>query len=1094
MQGYYRWPTIHGDTLVFGSEDDLWSVPACGGIARRLTANLAVVTQPFFSPDGLWLAFSGREEGPLEVYVMPSRGGPIRRLTYLGASSTAMGWTPDGLRVLFSSDARQPFAGPGAVMSVAPEGGSPRVEPYGLAVSITFGPGGGVAIGRHSNDPARWKRYRGGTAGDIWVDPEGSGDFRPLVRLKANMARPMWIGDRIFFLSDHEGVGNIYSCLPDGAGLRRHTDLVEYYARFPSTDGRRIVFHAGGDLHVLDPSSDEVRRVEVEYPSPRVQRQRKYVPAARHLQGYTLHPEGHSLAITARGKCTVMGNWEGPAVALSDAVGAGDPAVRYRCAEWLSDGKRLVVMADRGGEDALEVHTPGAWAELRRFGDLDLGRVYALRASPTSDHVALWNNRRELVLVDLETGTASVIERNEWGDLGGAVWSADGQWVAYHAGIARYRTAIKLWNRDTRVVTVATDPVLTDRSPCFDPEGKYLYFVGTRDLDPVYDNLHFDLGFPNGQRPFLITLRKDLRSPFMPMPEPLAKTPPKDVANAPDAAAGNGEAETAASKKPPEPVAIELEGITERVVGFPVPEGIVAQIAAVKGKCLFLAFAAEGALHRNWSDTDTPPKGRLDCYDFEQRSCETLLTGISDFELGRDGATMVCRARDRLRVLKAGVKPDEKVASEPAGRKSGWVDLARPRLLVDPAAEWRQMAREAWRLQREYFWTPDMSSVDWDAVWARYSPLVERVGTRGEFSDLMWEMQGELGTSHAYEFGGDHRTEPSYPQGFLGADLDWDADAQAYRVSRIVQGAPGEPDSFSPLRLPGVMIAAGDLITAVNGRTLDETIAPQQALMNLAGAEVALTVRQGDETRTVSTRSLKSEFPVRYREWVESNRSKVHEATGGRVGYVHIPDMGAYGYAEFHRLYLAEAAYDALIVDVRFNRGGHVSQLLLEKLARKRVGYDVPRWGQPDPYPSHSVAGPMVMLTNQFAGSDGDIVSHCFKLMGLGPLIGTRTWGGVVGIGPHNPLADGGMTTQPEYSFWFKDVGWGVENYGTDPDIEVHMRPQDYAACTDPQLDRGIEVVSDLLERNPVVKPAFDARPVLSLPRSLPARREADAA
>lgn len=1080
MHGYYRWPTIHGDTIVFGSEDDLWTVNVNGGIARRLTANLAIVTQPFHSPDGSLLAFSGREEGHLEAYVMQADGGALRRLTYLGASSTVMGWSRDGSGVLFSSDAWQPFRREGAVLSVGLDGGLPRREPYGLAVSITFGPNSGVALGRHSNDPARWKRYRGGTAGDLWVDATGSGEFRPLVELPGNMARPMWIGNRIYFLSDHEGVGNIYSCTPKGLDVQRHTDLVDYYARFPNSDGRRIVFHAGGDLYVLDPANDGVTKVPVEYRSPRVQRQRKFAAASQHLQAYALHPQGHSLMLTVRGKCAVMGNWEGAVTPVADPS-EGEAGVRYRCAEWLRDGKRVAAMVDRNGEETLEVHEPGAGSAMRQYAGLDLGRVYALRASPTSDHLAICNNRRELLCLDLVTGHATTVERNEWADLGGAVWSPDGQWLAYHAGISRYRSAIKLWNKNTGAVTQATEPILRDTSPCFDPEGKYLYFIGQRDLNPVYDNLHFDLGFPRGQRPFLITLRKDTRSPFMPLPEPLKKGAGDTGGAKPTEAAEGG----ADEEKAPEPVTIDLEGIAERIVNFPVSEGIVSQLASVKGKLLYVKFPVQGALGNNWANTDTPPKGTLQCYDFEQRSEETLVGGISDLEVCADGSTMVYRVRDRLRVVKAGEKPDEKVASESPGRKSGWIDLARVRVAVDPGAEWRQMAREAWRLQRDYFWTPDMSSVDWNAVWERYEPLLDRVATRGEFSDLMWEMQGELGTSHAYEFGGDYRPEPAYHQGFLGADFSWQADVGGYRIERIIQGAPGEPDAFSPLRAPGVMAEAGDVLLAINGRRLGEDLTPQQALLNQAGCEVTLTLRRGDEDRVVTTRALRSESAARYREWVELNRHKVREATGGRVGYVHIPDMGAAGYAEFHRLFLAESEADALVVDVRFNGGGHVSQLLLEKLARKRIGYDVPRWGKPEPYPNHSVAGPIVMLTNQFAGSDGDIVSHCFKLMGLGPLIGTRTWGGVVGIGPHNPLADGGMTTQPEYSFWFTDVGWGVENYGTDPDIEVQMRPQDYAAGRDPQLEAAIAEVVRLLDEHPPAKPDFRDRPSRALPTSL---------
>lgn len=1079
MQGYYRWPTVHGSTIVFGSEDDLWSVPLDGGEARRLTANLAITTQPFFSPDGSLLAFSAREEGHLEVYVMSGEGGPMRRLTYLGTSSTVIGWSPDGTRVFFTSDARQPFSGIGAVMSQGLDETMPREEPYGLAVSITFGPQGGVAIGRHSNDPARWKRYRGGTAGDIWIDPDGGGEFRPLIRLSGNMARPMWIGERVYFLSDHEGIGNIYSCLPDGTDVRRHTNFADFYVRYPATDGRSIVFHAGGDLYVLDVASDAVRKVEVEYHSPRVQRQRRFVEASRYLEGYAIHPKGGSLAITARGKCAAMGNWEGPVTPVSSGDPETETGARYRCAAWLRDGKRVVAVVDRGGEERLEIHEPGTPASYRRFSDLELGRIYGVTPSPTADAVMVWNNRRELWHVELEDGNARLVDRNEWGRLGGAEWAPDGGWVAYHAGISHYRTAIKLWNVQDGTIHQVTDPVLDDASPCFDPDGKYLFFIGKRDLNPVYDNLHFDLGFPRGQRPFLVTLRKDVRSPFAPLPE--EGEPSGDE---PDAAKEARPSD--AEKMPPSPVVIDLDGIQERVVGFPVPEGIVAQIRPLKGKLLFLTFPVEGALEKDWLHADGAPKGVLHVYDLKERSLETLVSGVSDFDVSQDRTMMVYRVRDRLRVVKAGVKPEEKPGADEPGRKSGWINLGRMRVEVVPGSEWRQMAREAWRLQKEYFWTPDMSGVDWDGVWNRYEPLLDRIGSRSEFSDLIWEMQGELGTSHAYEFGGDYRPEPAYHQGFLGADYQWDEDAQGYRVARIVEGTPGDEGATSPLRAPGVLVETGDVLVAINGNPLRKDWTPQQALVNQAGCEVTLTIRRGDEVRNVVTRALRSEFPARYREWVERNRRRVHEVSGGRVGYVHIPDMMAPGYSEFHRLFLSESEKDALIVDVRFNRGGHVSQLILEKLARKRVGYDVPRWGQPEPYPSHAVGGPLVMITNQFAGSDGDIVSHCFKLMGLGPLIGTRTWGGVIGIGPHNPLADGGMTTQPEYSFWFKDVGWGVENYGTDPDIEVHITPQDYAAGRDPQLDRALSEIMTLLEQNPPLRPDLENRPKLPLPRTLP--------
>jgi len=396
------------------------------------------------------------------------------------------------------------------------------------------------------------------------------------------------------------------------------------------------------------------------------------------------------------------------------------------------------------------------------------------------------------------------------------------------------------------------------------------------------------------------------------------------------------------------------------------------------------------------------------------------------------------------------------------------------------------MFREAWRLQREHFWVEDMSGLNWDAIYDRYLPLVDRVTTRSELSDLLWELQGELGTSHAYEFGGEYRAGPRYRQGFLGADFERDADG-AYRIAALAGGDPWDQEATSALTRPGVDVRPGDALLAVNGQPVGGDVTPGERLVNLAEQEVLLTVRRGDEApRTVAVRALADERTARYRDWVDAKRRAVHEATGGRVGYVHIPDMGPRGYAEFHRGYLREYDHEALIVDVRFNGGGHVSGLLLQKLARRRMGYDFPRWEAPEPYPAESPRGPLVCLTNEQAGSDGDIFSHTFKLLKLGPLLGKRTWGGVIGINGRHSLADGTVTTQPEYSFFFDDVGWRVENYGTDPDIEVENAPQDYARGADPQLERSIAVALQLLVERPAHAPRPTERPRFAPPKLAP--------
>jgi len=1071
---YLRFPTLHGDSIVFVSDDDLWRVSASGGIARRLTAGLSEPSSPCFSPDGRWLAFVSRDEQHPEVWLMSSDGGEARRMTWLGPDVIVRGWTPEG-HILFVSTYGQPFFRNYRAYTLDPAGGIPQLLSLGQVNHLAFGPGTRRLIGRNTVDPARWKRYRGGTAGHLWIDAEGAGTYRRMSELRGNITSPMWIGDRVWYLSDADGVGNLHSCRPDGGDLRRHTDHDDYYARNASTDGRRITYQCGADLWLFDPASDRAKRIDFALPSHRTQAARKFVPAGDQLGWISVHPRGHSVAVDARGKLFSFALWEGAVTQHGD-----DYAGRLRLGQWLDDGSTLVVIGDGSGEERVEVFADGASRTLA----WDVGHVVAMRASPRGKRIAIANQRNEVMIGDLDSGALTMIDRSETGRSDDLAWSPDGAWLAYSYWTSLRHCAIKLHDVAGARSVLVTEPEFRDYAPAFDPDGRYLYFLSLRTFDPVYDSVQFELSFPRAARPYLVALQAGGAPPFDPLPKGL---------NADDAIA---RAEKAAKiAQAPAQIRVDLDGIERRVAAFPVAENRFGQIAGVAGdKVIWSVLPIVGA-HGRGGHKEGP--GRLEAFDFATLRAETLVERADRFAIGADHITLLVRDAKRLRAIAANRPTDmpreAPPASEAPSRKSGWIDLDRIRVSVEPRKEWRQMLREVWRLQRDQFWVADMSGIDWDAVYRHYEPLLERVTTRAELSDLIWEMQGELGTSHAYEMGGDHRRPPQVALGYLAADLRFAGDDAGYEITRIVCGDAWDALADSPLNAVGVEAKPGERIVAVNGQRTSRERPPESLLVHQAGTKVELALAAGrgngahpNTQRKVLVTTLSDEIPARYREWVEKNRAWVHTQSKGRVGYLHLPDMMSAGFAEFHRYFAGECDRDGLIIDVRYNRGGHVSQLLLEKVARKRIGSRFSRWELPAPYPDEAVNGPVVALANEHAGSDGDIFSHCFKLMGIGPLVGTRTWGGVVGIWPRHTLVDGTQTTQPEYGFWFNDVGWGVENYGTDPQIEVDNAPQDAAAGHDRQLETALSTVVELIERSSARKPSFDKRPNLKRSRLPP--------
>ncbi|WP_461010293.1 S41 family peptidase [Streptomyces capparidis] len=1060
---YLRFPHLHGDLVTFTAEDDVWIAPLDGGRAWRVSADNMPVSHPRFSPDGTWIAWTSTRDGAPEVHVAPVDGGPSRRLTHWGVYQTSVrGWvSPD--EVLAVSAAGEASGRRTWARAVPLDGGPARRLPYGPVGGVAFGSDGGTLLlsAAMNREAAYWKRYRGGAAGKLWIDREGTGEFtRVHAALDGNIEAPLWVGDRIAFLSDHEGTGALYSSLPDGSDLRRHTPVeTGFYARHATTDGSRVVYASAGELWLLEDLADaEPRRLDPRTGGSRVDLQPYPVRPGRHLGSAAPGHTGRGSAVEVRGTIHWITHREGPARALSDT-----PGVRARMPRVLGEREQVVWVTDAEGEDALEFApitgtAPGT--APRRLAAGRLGRVHELTASPDGRRVAVASDDGRVLLVETETGEVREVARSEHGDADGLTFSPDSGWLAWsHPGPAPL-AQIKLANTADLSVVDATPLRFNDFSPAFTADGKHLAFLSERSFDPVYDTHVFDLSFPAGCRPHLITLAATTPSPFGPQRHgrPAAGSGKDDEGHDTDRAHGDGE--------PAPATRVDLEGLADRIVPFPVEADRYSHLSAAKDGVVWLCHPLTGVLGANLATPESEPPGpTLEAFDLSTHKLEELADDVDAYAVTGDGTRVLLRQDGKLRVV-----PADRKASDADDKVT--VDLSRIRVVVDPAKEWRQMFDETGRLMRDNFWRPDLGGVDWDGVLTRYRPLLDRVSTHDDLVDLLWEVHGELGTSHAYVSPPGGRGGGMWAQGLLGADLERDGDGR-WRVKRILPSESSDPHARSPLAAPGVAVRPGDAILAVDGRPVDPATGPGPLLVGTAGKPVELTVAPaaGGDPRHVVVVPIPDEEPLRYHDWVADRRAYVHERSGGRLGYLHVPDMVGSGWAQLHRDLRVEVVREGLVVDVRENRGGHTSQLVIEKLARKIVGWDVPRGMRPFSYPLDAPRGPIVAVANEFSGSDGDMVNAAVQALGIGPVVGVRTWGGVIGIDSRYRLVDGTLVTQPKYATWLEGYGWDVENHGVDPDVEVVCTPQDHAAGRDPQLDEAVRVALRALAERPAAAP-----------------------
>ncbi|MEU2559272.1 S41 family peptidase [Streptomyces longispororuber] len=1086
-QAYLRFPHLSGDRLCFVAEDDLWVAPLApgpGDRAWRVTADRTKLGHPRFSPDGRHIAYTSWRSLDPEIHLAPVAGGPARRLTYWGSADTRVcGWTPDG-HILAVSSHGQPFSHFCWAYSVPTDGSPGGQLPWGPVHDIAVADLDGerrtlLLTGKPPHEPAAWKRYRGGATGRLWLQCE-----RLLDDLGGHLDTPMFVSGRIAFLSDHEGVGNLYSCRPDGTDLRRHTDHDAFYARHAAGDGSRVVYQCAGEIWLVDDLGRDAvpRRVPVALGGPRAGRRTYQVPAAHHVDGLSVDTTGRASAVVVRGSLYWLTHRDGPARTIADT-----PGVRVRLPEMLGTGGQVAYVTDAEGEDAVEIaHLPRASGDRppRRLAAGKLGRVLELVSDPDGERLAIASHDGRLLLVDVSEDPAEdPIEDTEAADsarsaegtgsggevtelvrsLNGPVrdlaFSPDGAWLTWsHPGVGRSLRQIKLARIEgpgARTVIDVTDGRFEDENPVFTRDGRYLAFLSWRGFDPVYDVHTGDLSFPLGSRPYLVPLSSATPSPFALLPDGRPAAGGLDPDAADEAEAGDGQ------------VTVEAEGLASRVTPFPVAASKYSALYPVSGGGLvWLRWPISGALGETFANpADTSGRPTLEYFNIATTKKSELVDHLDWFAVSGDGTRLVVVDENELRAAPSTESGD--------GDTTVWIDLRRILHEVDPAAEWRQSFEEAGRLIRAYFWDPGMSGIDWDAVLAQYRPLVERVASPDEFADLLREVLGELGTSHAYVTAARRNEGPAHYQraiGLLGANLVRRDDG--WTVKRILPGESSDSKARSPLAGSG--IREGAVLTHVDGRPVDPVTGPYPLLGAAGGTTVELTFRPAEgegRSRRVAVVPLIDERPLRYQDWVAKRRAVVRELSGGACGYLHIPDMGGSGWAQFNRDLRLEVSRPALIVDVRGNAGGHISELVVEKLTRKILGWDLTRDAQPVSYASSAPRGPVVALADEATSSDGDMITAAFQLLGLGPVVGQRTWGGVVGMTGRHTLGDGTVITVPMNAGWFDAYGWSVENHGVEPDIAVLRTPLDWAEGRHVQLADAVEVALELLASRPAASP-----------------------
>jgi tricorn protease len=1074
-----RFPAIYEDQIVFTYAGDLYTVSAKGGTARKLTNGEGFEMFARFSPDGKSIAFTGQYDGNTEVYVMPATGGVPQRLTYtatlsrddvadrMGPNNIVMAWTPDGKHIIFRSRMHSFNAFLGRLYSVSLTGDLPEELPLPRAGFCSFAPDGKkLAYNRVFREFRTWKRYRGGMADDIWIYDFDAKTTENITNNGALDIIPMWKEDRIFFLSDRDGDKrmNLFVYDTKSKETRQLTNFTEFDVKFPSLGTSAIVFENGGYIYRYDIPTDQYAKVNILIEDDLQGGRGGLANVADKVTNFEIAPDGKRALFGARGDVFTVPAKHGTIRNLTSS-----PGVHDRNSKWSPDGKWIAYISDASGEDEVWVTPQDGRGPARQVTKDDAIYKYQIEWSPDSKKILWADKGLRLRFVNVETGVITEVCKCDKWEFREYAWSPDSQWIVYTKPEVASMSKIYLYSLKDQSTHELTDGWYDSSNPVFSSDGRFVLFVSDRDFDPIYSRTEWNHAYQDMSRIYLITLARATESPFKPQSDEVEVTAAQDEKKS-DAKANEQPASKDEAKKPeakdekkkaePEPIKVDLDGIKDRIAVLPIAVSSYRQLGCAGDLVYYI---------RNGHKEG---KSQLCLYDLKEQK-ETELGQIDGFEISADKKKMLVASGRKYAILDL---PKGKIEMKDT------LDLSGMEINLDKRAEWRQIFNECWRQMRDFFHVPNMHGVNWQATRARYEPLVAHVNHRADLTYIIGEMIGELNAGHTYVGGGECPKPERIPTGLLGAELTRDAQTGYYKITKILRGENWGKSTRSPLTEIGVDAKEGDYLLAIDGRSTAEVKNLYELLVNKAGKQVTLKLNSKAElagshdTIVVPT---DSEEDLYYYAWVQGNIEKVTKATGGRVGYLHVPDMGAPGLNEFVKHFYPQIRKKALIIDVRGNGGGNVSPMLIERLRREVAMIDFARNTVPTPDPEEMIYGPMVCLADEFSASDGDLFTYRFKQYKLGKVVGKRTWGGVIGIRGTLPLLDGSYLNKPEFARYGVDgKNWIIEGQGVEPDIVVDNDPAKEYAGIDQQLDKAIEVILEELKTKERTVPPLPPYPV----------------